>query len=280
MEKYNSIAREIRKNCFLAALMADSAHLASSFSIVEILVALYFGDVLNIDEKSPNDKTRDYFYLSKGHGALSLYSTLCLRGFFTKDVLCSFSTKNSILGGEPDVNLVPGVEATTGSLGQGLSLACGAAFASKLDNKKNKFFCLVGDGECQEGAIWEAILFAKAQNLNNLTLIVDCNSLQKMNKVEKVIGFENWKQKFNAFGFETFEVDGHDVTQLINVFNLQNNSGKPRVVIAKTIKGKGVSTMENSVVWHYKMPGAKTISVFLNELGISQKEYYECKKHI
>ncbi len=278
MTDYAAIAKTIRKESFLASQKAGIAHLASAFSIVEILIALYFGDVLNVDGGNPQQKDRDYFFLSKGHGALALYSTLYQKGFFDRKTLHSFSLKDSILGSEPDVNLVPGIEASTGSLGQGLSIACGAAMAAKLDRKTNKFFCLVGDGECQEGSIWEAMMFASGQRLGNLTLIIDRNALQKMGKISSVLESENWGEKCTAFGFETKEVDGHNVSELIEVFNAPTQSDAPKAIIANTVKGKGVKVMENKAMWHYKMPNDKDLPKFLQELDITQEEYMACKE--
>ena len=270
--------KNIRKTIFLTGYSASIAHIASAFSIVEILYVLYSKKILNVDPKNPTKENRDKFILSKGHGSLALYEVLCREGFFDKDTLKTFCKPNSILGGEPTVPFIPGVEATTGSLGHGLSIGVGMALANKIDNKKESVYVLLGDGELEEGTIWEAIMFAGHKKLDNLIIIIDSNKIQKMGKVEDIIGVESWKDKFFAFDFFVKEVDGHNVDELYKLFSEKNNTNKPMVVLCNTIKGKGVSIVENDPRWHWKLPSKKELKTFMNELDITQEEIDECKK--
>ncbi len=272
--------KDIRKTIFLTGYSASIAHIASAFSIVEILYVLYSKKVLKVDPKNPNMENRDKFILSKGHGSLALYEVLCREGFFDEKILKTFSKPNSILGGEPTIPHIPGVEATTGSLGHGLSIGVGMALANKIDNKNEKVYVLLGDGELEEGTVWEAIMFAGHKKLDNLITIVDSNKIQKMGKVEDIIGVESWKDKFSTFGFNVKEVDGHNIDELYEVFTEKNNSNKPLAIICNTIKGKGVSIVENDPRWHWKLPSKKELKVFMSELNITQEEIEECKKLI
>lgn len=269
-----------RKTIFLTAYSASIAHIASAFSIVEILEVLYKENILNYDASNPNWEDRDRFILSKGHGSLALYTMLAEVGFFNKELLKTFSKPNSILGGEPCIPNIPGVEATTGSLGHGLSLAVGMALAKKLDEKKEKVYVLLGDGECEEGTIWEAVMFASHYKLNNLIAIIDCNKIQKMGSLKDIMSINNWKDKFESFGWNVREVYGHNIKELKNIFSTPNNTDKPLVILANTIKGKGVSIIENDPRWHWRLPNKKELKVFMKELNISEEEINECKKHI
>ena len=268
-----------RKTIFLTAYSASIAHIASAFSIVEILEVLYKDKILKYDVNNPNWEDRDRFILSKGHGSLALYTMLSEVGFFSKDLLKTFSKPNSVLGGEPCIPNIPGVEATTGSLGHGLSLAVGMALAKKIDNKKEKIYVLLGDGECEEGTIWEAVMFAVHYKLDNLIIIVDCNRIQKMGTLKSIMSIDSWKDKFNAFGCEVVEVDGHNTSELKSAFK-QKNVNKPLVILADTIKGKGVSIVENDPRWHWRLPNKKELKIFMKELNISEEEINECKKLI
>lgn len=276
----DSIVQELRKTIFLTAYGASIAHIASSFSIVEILYTLYVEKIMNYDAKNPNFEERDIFILSKGHGSLALYSVLSYVGFFEKDLLSTFAKPGSILGGEPTIPLIPGVEATTGSLGHGLSLGVGMALAKKLDSKKEKVYVLLGDGECEEGTIWEAIMFANHMKLNNLVIIVDCNKIQKMGTLDDVMSISSWTEKFKSFGCNVKEVDGHNIIELKKVLKEENSEEKPVVILANTIKGKGVSIVENDPRWHFKLPSRKELKVFMEELNITMEEIEQCKKHM
>ena len=275
-----NLMNEIRKNIFLTAYAGGIGHLASAFSSVEILYTLYMKNILKYDAKNPMWDDRDRLIVSKGHASLAVYNILCLAGFIEKEELYTFSQPHSRLGGEANTNELPGIEACTGSLGHGLSYAMGMALAYKTDKKPNKVFVIVGDGECEEGSIWEAVMAAKKFELDNLTVILDYNRIQKMDLVENVLSISTWDEKFSAFGWQIENVDGHDVNELYKVLSKKNLSHHPRVVIAHTIKGKGVSIMENNPGWHWRMPSKKEMKKIMNELNITQEELDACKKHI
>ena len=275
-----NISKEIRKQIFLTGYSASIAHLASAFSMVEIMYVLFEKGILKIDPQNISNENRDIFVLSKGHGSLALYYELFKKGFYDKDTLFSFSKKGSVLGGEPCFPKTPGIECSTGSLGHGLSYSVGVAKSKKIDEKLENIYCLVGDGECEEGTTWEAIMFAVNHKLNNLTIIVDNNKIQKMDTVEKIIGIKSWKKIFEAYGCNVEEVDGHDIDKLEKCLKNKNNTDCPRVIIANTVKGKGVSIMENNPSWHWKLPNKRELKKFMEELNISEEEIEECKKHI
>jgi transketolase len=264
--------KHLRRRIFETAVSGGAGHIASAFSIVEILAALYFENVLKYDASNPSWSERDRFVLSKGHGTLALYVVLCEAGFFSRDVLDSYLKRGSVLGGEADPLRVPGVEALTGSLGHGLPDAAGMALAFKIRNEDNHVFVLVGDGEAEEGSIWEAAMFIAAQGLSNVTVIFDQNRVQKMGDTESIMGFSDWSSKWEAFGFDTVNVDGHDVDALVGVLKTARSSKKPTAVIANTVKGKGVSIMENRTDWHYRLPKKKEMKFFVDELGLTENE--------
>lgn len=278
---YESEMKQIRKDIFLTAYTCGTAHLASAFSLVEIMYALYEKGILRYDAKDPSWQERDRLILSKGHGSLALYIMLQRAGFFSKEVLHSFSQPGSILGGEPKYGDIPGVEATTGSLGHGLSMGIGISMAHKMDGVDAHTYVIVGDGECEEGTIWEGIMSAARYHLNNLTVILDCNGIQKMGPVEQTMEIKDWRQRFEAFNWKVDEIgDANDVDEVLAVLKDKNETDKPRLIIAHTIKGKGVSIMENNHNWHFKMPNKRELKVFMEELGITQEELDECKKRI
>ena len=276
----DDVMKKIRKEIFLVANRASIAHIASAFSIVETLYVLYEEGVLKYDSKNPNWEERDYFVLSKGHGSLALYYELYQNGFFDRETFYSFSSADSILGGEPCYPTIPGVECSTGSLGHGLNFAVGVALSKKMDCRAEKVYCLIGDGECEEGSTWEALMFACKQSLDNLTILVDSNRIQKMDFLTSIMGIDSWKNHFEAFGCQVEVVNGHCVSEIKKVLTSENKSQKPRVVILNTVKGKGVSIMENNPAWHWKLPNKKELKYFMNELSISEEEIMECKKHI
>ena len=283
MEKkqYEQALAEIRKDIFLTAYSCGTAHLASAFSLAEIMYALYEEKILRFDPADPKWEGRDRFILSKGHGSLALYVMLQRAGFFGKEVLSSFSKPGSILGGEPKYGEIPGVEATTGSLGHGLSLGVGMAMAHKMDGKPAKTYVIIGDGECEEGTIWEAVMSAARFHLDNLTVILDCNGIQKMGTVEQSMEIKEWRSRFEAFNWIVDEIeDGNNVSMVLNCLSKENVSNQPRLVIAHTVKGKGVSIMEHNHNWHFKMPNKRELKVFMEELGITQEELDECRKRI
>ncbi|MBQ3559434.1 MAG: transketolase [Agathobacter sp.] len=265
---------EIRKNIFLAAFYGKSngAHIAPSYSSVEILYSLYMNGVVNVDPQNPKWVERDRVILSKGHASLALYEMLAERGFFSRDTLRTFCFPNSILGGEPNMVEIPGVDATTGSLGHGLPYAIGIAMGLKMNGSKAKVYVVVGDGECQEGSIWEAVMAAYRQKLDNLVVVIDNNGLQKMDLVSNTMSINDWQEKWSAFGWQVDIVDGHNVDELTKALKRENLEKLPRVIIANTIKGKGVSIIENSVEWHFRMPNKRQLKVFMEELGIAEEE--------
>lgn len=263
---------ELRKKVFVTGYKGGLAHLASCFSCMEIIYTLYLKDVLKYDPQNPKWEDRDRFILSKGHAGLTLYSCLERAGLITSEMLDSYLQEGCLIGGEPCMRDSEWVEATTGSLGHGLSMAVGMALALKLNGSPAKVYVLLGDGECEEGTIWEAAMSAASFKLDNLTAILDCNHIQKMDFIEKTIGAENWKERFEAFGWSVCMADGHDVNDLKRVFESKQEQDKPRFVIADTIKGKGVSVMENSPNWHFKLPNRKELAAFKEELNVTDEE--------
>ena len=259
-------AKSIRQDILEQVYMAQSGHPGGALSIVEILTVLYFNQ-MNIDPKNPKNENRDRLVLSKGHTCAALYATLAERGYFDKKELKSFRQINGLLQGHPDMKHIPGVDMSSGSLGQGLSAANGMALSSKMDKRGYRVYCIVGDGEIQEGQIWEACMTASNYKLDNLCLIVDNNNLQIDGTVEEVMNIYPLKEKFESFGFEVFEVDGNDIDNLITVFQKAKTvKGKPTAILAKTIKGKGISFMEDKVEWHGKAPNEEEYNLAKEEL--------------
>ena len=259
-------AREIRKSIVEQVYSGKSGHPGGSLSCADILTVLYFNQ-MNIDPHKIDDENRDRFVLSKGHASSALYATLAERGYFSKEELQSFRKLGSTLQGHPDMKHIPGVDMSAGSLGQGLSVANGMALSSKMDGKGFRVYCLVGDGEIEEGQIWEAAMTSSHYKLDNLCLIVDNNKLQIDGQVSSVMSIYPVKEKFESFGFETFEVDGNNIDELITVFQKAKTvKGKPTAIIAHTIKGKGVSFMENQVGWHGKAPNDDEYEKAINEI--------------
>jgi len=267
VNELQTYANKIRKGVIEEVYNAKSGHPGGSLSIAEILAVLYFNQ-MNIDEKNPKAKGRDRLVLSKGHTSPALYSVLALRGFFELEELKKFRNINSNLQGHPDMNKVPGVDASTGSLGQGLSIANGMAMASKLDSEGVRIYCICGDGEIQEGQIWEAAMTSAHYKLDNLCVIIDNNNLQIDGNVTDVMSVYPIDEKFKSFGFEVINVDGHNIKELIQAFeHAKKVKGKPTAIIANTIKGKGVSFMENKAGWHGKAPNDEQYKQAINELG-------------
>ena len=247
-------AKEIRKDIIEQVYSANSGHPGGSLSIADIMAVLYF-DELNIDEKNPKWEDRDRLILSKGHCSPALYGALAERGYFEKEDLKGFRNINSKLQGHPNMNDVPGVDMSSGSLGQGLSVANGMAISGKMDKKEYRVYCILGDGEIEEGQVWEAAMAANKYSLDNLCVIVDNNNLQIDGTIEEVMSSYPIDKKFESFGFNVFTINGHDIQKIKDAFSAaRNTKGKPTCIIAKTIKGKGVSFMENQVGWHGKAP--------------------------
>lgn len=259
-------ARKIREDIIEEVYSAKSGHPGGSLSVADILTVLYFRE-MNINPENPDGEERDRFVLSKGHCSPALYSCLANRGFFPVEDLKTFRNINSYLQGHPDKNKVPGVDMTTGSLGQGLSAANGMAIAGKMDKKDYRVYCVLGDGEIEEGQIWEAAMAANKYQLDNLCVIVDNNNLQIDGTIEEVMSSYPIDEKFRSFGFQVINIDGHDIEEIIKAFEVAKNvKGKPTCIIAKTIKGKGVSFMENQAGWHGKAPNEEQYKQAMTEM--------------
>lgn len=260
-------SRILRRAIFTMAHRARSGHLGSAFSIVDILTILYFHR-LAIDPAHPQDPDRDRFILSKGHGCAALYVALAHRGFFPMELLITYLQDGSTLAGHPSSRMVPGVEASTGSLGHGLSMGVGMALAAKRDGKAYRTFVLISDGECDEGSTWEATLAASHWRLSSLTCIVDYNKIQSFGRVRDVMELEPFADKWRAFGWNVQEADGHDPAAMLGaIAAADKEKERPSVIIAHTVKGKGVSFMEDTVDWHYLSPTDAQRDQALQELS-------------
>ena len=267
IQKLEEKARLIRQDIIIMTGAAKSGHPGGSLSAADIMSALYF-HVMRYDPKNPKWPDRDRFVLSKGHAAPVLYAALAEAGFFPKEEIITFRHIDSRLQGHPDMKKLPGVEFSTGSLGQGLSGAAGMALAGKLDKKDYRVFVLIGDGESQEGQIWEAAMSSVHYGLDNLTAITDYNGLQIDGPNCEVMNITPLPEKWRAFGWNVIEIDGHDFTQILDALSPESIvPGKPTMVIAHTIKGKGVSFMENQCDWHGKAPNEEQVKQALQELG-------------
>jgi transketolase len=261
-------AREIRKDIIEIAYKAQGpSHPAPSLSCADIMAALYF-KIMKIDPARPRWEERDRFILSKGHACPAFYATLAERGYFDKSLLLSVRRINSILQGHPDMNKTPGVDMTSGSLGNGLSTGLGIAMALKIKKIQSNVFVIIGDGESQEGEIWEAAMAAPRFGIDNLIAIVDYNHLQSCGKTDEILTLEPLQDKWEAFCWKVFEMNGHNIEDIINKVEMAvHYQGRPKVVIAHTIKGKGVSFMENNEAWHAKMPSQEQYEQALTELN-------------
>lgn len=264
------IALEIRKGALTAVYTAASGHPGGSLGIAELLAYLYFEE-MHVDPKNPKDPDRDRFVLSKGHTSPALYAALAEKGFFPKEDLKTFRQKDSYLQGHPDMKHIPGVDMSTGSLGQGISAACGMALSGKISEKKYRVWTILGDGECEEGQVWEAAMFAAHYGLNNLCAFVDFNGLQIDGPVTEVMNPTPLDTKFAAFGWNTLVIDGHDFDQIASAVDAAKRSAKPTAVICKTIKGKGVSYMENVCSWHGSAPKTEQYEQGMRELEKAEK---------
>jgi transketolase len=243
----NALAKRIRLAILTGSKQANVGHIGSALSVVEIIAALY-GKVLRAN--TPDDPDRDRFILSKGHAALALYAALHARGWITDEELASYCRDHSLAGTHPDHEL-PGIDFSTGSLGQGLSFGAGAALAAKLAGSSRRVYVLVSDAECNEGSVWESVMFAAQHRLSNLVAIVDLNGQQALDHTRRVLDLSPLEGRWAAFGWQTQVVDGHDLTQLSTALSCEASSGAPRVVVARTVFGRGVSFMEGQIKWHY-----------------------------
>ena len=265
-EELEIMAKKVRKGIIEAVYSNNSGHPGGSLSIADILTVLYFKE-MNIDPKNPKWEERDRLVLSKGHCSPALYSCLANRGYFPVEDLKTFRNINSYLQGHPDMKNIPGVDMTTGSLGQGLSSANGMAIAGKMEGKNYRVYCILGDGEIEEGQIWEAAMTSAKYKLDNLCVIVDNNNLQIDGTIEEVMSPYPIDEKFRSFGFQIINIDGHNIREIIDALDVAKNvKEKPVCIIAKTIKGKGISYMENKAEWHGKAPNEEQYELALKEL--------------
>jgi transketolase len=265
-------ARRIRGNVVAMSHRAGAAHLGSALSCVDILVAAYFG-VMKIDAAHPDAANRDRLILSKGHAASALYATLAERGFFPLNWLESYGAHGSRLAEQPAPRCAPGVEAATGSLGHGLPLGVGIALSGRIQKRDYRVFVVVSDGECNEGSVWEAAMFAPAQKITNLTVIIDYNKWQATGRSNEIMALDPLAKKWESFGWRTIEVDGHDIAALAHAMNAaplpeSADFGRPLAIIAHTTKGKGVSFMQDDNNWHYRAPNARELAQARTELGL------------
>ena len=264
-------ANKVRQLIIEGVFNAKSGHPGGSLSAADIFTYLYFKE-LNVDPKNPKWADRDRFVLSKGHCCPGLYAALAIKGYFPEEEIKSLRHIGAMLQGHPDMKGTPGVDMSSGSLGQGVSAACGMALAAKMDNASYRVYAMLGDGECEEGQVWESAMFAAHHNLDNLCYIVDYNGLQIDGKVSEVAGLEPLDKKFESFGFEVIKICGHCFNQIEEAFEKAKSvKGKPTDIIAETVKGKGVSYMEDQVGWHGKAPNQEQYELALNELREQQK---------
>lgn len=271
MTEISEIAKDVRKKVYQIAHFAGGGHMGASFSMADIISVLYFDNVLKYDASNPDWDERDKFILSKGHASYALYAVLAKAGYFPEEELRNVGQAGSKFGGHPKIYDIPGVEASTGALGHGLSFAIGIAYANKVDKKQSHVYVVLGDGECQEGSIWEGALSAPTLELDNLTVIVDYNKLQAMDELENIVHMAPLGNKWKDFGWNVVEIDGHNYVEIKNAL-LTRKKGKPTLVIANTVKGKGVSFMENVPIWHFRMPDEKELLILMKELGLTEED--------
>lgn len=259
-------ARDIRLTALKMVYYAKASHIGGALSMADILAVLY-NDVMHIDPANPKDPDRDRLFLSKGHCCTSHYAALALKGFFLLDELKTYGNNNSRLLSHSS-HYVEGVEISAGSLGHGFPIACGVALAAKRKGKSFKTYCIVGDGEMDEGSNWEALLFGAHNNLDNLYLVIDYNKIQSLGNTNEIINLEPLHAKLESFNWRVLEIDGHNHDQIFNALTLENIERKPTVIIAHTIKGKGVSFMENQLAWHYKSPNKEQYNQAISEITL------------
>lgn len=265
--KLNDFAKKIRQNIIFTAFKAGakSAHIGGALSAADIISVLY-SDIIKIKKSKTLDDNRDRFILSKGHACLALYSVLVEKKFLKKSDLETFESDGSVLLGHPIINKLLGIEFSTGSLGMGLSLGVGVALAAKIKNKKYKTYVILGDGECNEGSVWESIMSASHFKLDNLVIIVDRNNFQQTGKTSSIMDLKNLKKKFKSFGCDTIEIDGHSIKNIYKSLKVKNKKNMPKAIIAKTIKGKGFKLFENNNNWHHSVITKSIYKEILKEL--------------
>ena len=271
LQRLDGIAREIRKRVISNSHLTQTPHLGSCLSCVDVLVASYF-ETLRIDPKQPRDPNRDRFILSKGHGAASLFQVLALRGFYPEALLDHYGQDGGIFAEHPPApDTLAGIEAATGSLGHGLPIGLGMALSARIQKQNYQVTVLLGDGECNEGSNWESAMMASSQKVDTLKVIIDFNKWQATGRSEEVLSLNPLADKWRAFGWEAREIDGHDLGQLVEQLSPQNRvSGKPIALIAHTVKGKGVSFMEDDNNWHYRIPSEAELGSAHRELEVKK----------
>lgn len=268
------LAYKIRRHAVEMTHLGKSSHVGAVMSMADILAVLY-NDVLNVDPKNPRWEERDRFILSKGHAGAGIYAVLAEKGFFPVENLKGHYQNGTLLSGHVSHKGIPGVEVSTGSLGHGLSIGAGMAYSAKIDNKKFNTYVLMSDGECDEGSVWEAVLFAAHHKLKNLIAIIDYNKIQSLDFVSNTIALEPFQDKWVSFGWDVKSVDGHDFNEIKSVLEkfISDKTEKPKCIIANTIKGKGISFMENTVLWHYRSPQGDEYKAALHELDKNNAEF-------
>lgn len=265
-KEFEVLAAQVRASVVEMSHLAKAPHLGSSLSCIDLLIALYWKE-MNVTPEQPQDFFRDRFILSKGHAAAALYAVLAKKGYFSEELLKTYCQSGGVLAEHPSPGCVPGVEAATGSLGHGLPLGLGMALAAKVLKAQYRVFVLMSDGECNEGSVWEAAMMAPVHRLGNLTVCIDFNKWQATGKSCEVMHLESLKDKWMAFGWEVREANGHDFSELIQSFDqLSREKTKPKVLIAHTVKGKGVSFMEDDNNWHYRIPSEEELELAVEEL--------------
>ena len=266
----DDIARTLRARIVETSHKTNTPHLGSCLSCVDILVAAYFG-ALRIDPSKPRDPARDRFILSKGHGAAALFQVLALRGFYPESMLETYGQDGSLFAEHPPAPAyLPGIEAATGSLGHGLPLGLGMALAARIRGFDYRVIALLSDGECNEGSVWEAAMMASSQRVERIAAIIDFNKWQATGRSEEILAISPLVDKWRAFGWSACEADGHDIAALLRLMrNVPDGSGRPVAIIAHTVKGKGVSFMEDDNNWHYRIPSAEEVAAAKRELGVS-----------
>lgn len=261
-QRKNILNADLRLTIAEMVHRSGEGHIPSSYSVLDIIATLYSG-ILNINPSRPDSPTRDYFVLSKGHGAAALFAVLNKIGIISDNDIDSYSTPDGILGGHPDATKVPGAEFSTGSLGHGMPMAVGIALGLKIRGKSNQVFVLVGDGECQEGTIWEAANIAANRGLDNLTVIVDWNG-----SAAQLMPIDDLPAKWAAFGWETLLIDGHNPSELLRVARLPRSGTLPRVILATTVKGHGIDFLEGHGKWHHRIPSGQEMELIRSNLGV------------
>lgn len=269
IQELEKLARALRARIVETSHRTNTPHLGSCLSCVDILVAAYF-HALRIDPARPRDADRDRFILSKGHGAAALFQVLALRGFYPESLLATYGEDGGVFAEHPPApQCLPGIEAATGSLGHGLPMGLGMALAARIQGRRYNVIALLSDGECNEGSIWEAAMMAAAQKVERLAAIIDYNKWQATGRSQEILALEPLVEKWRAFGWSTYEIDGHDMKALTErLARVPDGSGRPVAIVAHTVKGKGVSFMEDDNNWHYRIPTAEEVAAAKKELGV------------